>query len=276
MRICNRKYIIYIILSFGLLFSCNKRPEGVLSEDKMIDLMVDIQLAEAYYHTSGGPTERIPREVLIESVLAKHGVTHEELDSTVSYYGKNMDEYYSMYEKVEKRLKARNKGLKDEEEKTENDIWPYNRFTAFFPNQTNEGLLFSIPGDMIEKGSALEWKMRLSSMEGTEILLGVEYEDGSATLNKRSAAGSTALQIDLQTDTALTAKRIFGFVSVSENSRPLWADSIRLIKTEFDSMAYSNIRIQTRIGKPIKKPESVIKDMEGSVVSDTVNRDLLL
>lgn len=269
-----RRFLPIVFFGLVLLGGCDKRPEGVLSEDKMVDLMTDIQLADAYYHASGPSSERIDKSILTESVLKKHGVSHAELDSTLSYYGKNMDEYYKLYEKVEKNLRARNNsGMEGDSYDEANDLWPYSRFAALLSNQLSNGITFSIPAEGITPGNSIEWGMRLSQADGVEITLGAEYEDGSASLMKKTPGSSRNPSVTLQTDTALQLKRIFGTLTLSRNSLPLWADSIRLVKTDYDSLTYSNMRNQKFVGKPVRKPVvSRIEEMEGPVVADTVNR----
>ena len=42
------KYMSTTILLAILATGCSKRPKGILSEDKMVAVMADIQIAEAY------------------------------------------------------------------------------------------------------------------------------------------------------------------------------------------------------------------------------------
>lgn len=230
-----------------MLPGCNKRPDGILSENEMVDLLTDLQMAEAYFNTKG-PGSNIERNTLVEAVLKKHNVTHGQLDSTLVYYGRNLDDYSKLYQKVEKNLKAENNRL--EESEAANDIWPYSHFTSIFPNQMSDGVTFSMPASGIEKGSALEWKMRLSSSYGGEGLLGVEYENGMTSYLKKNLSGGTSLKINIQTDTAMVAKRIFGSIRMPDLNYPVWADSISLIRTDLDSLNYNQIRQQHSIYKP--------------------------
>lgn len=261
-----RRASIAGLLTLALLAGCDKRPKGVLSQDEMVSLLTDVEMADAYYNTAA-PGERIDRRTLLASVMEKHGITQEEMDSTTAYYGRNIDEYALIYEKVGANL--RKKTGKEETAVASDDIWPYARFAAFMPNGLGEGITFTFPAEDLERGSALEWGMRLTSTEGADVTLGVEYEGGLASYIKRSATGSKTLKVNLQTDTALQAKRIYGILHVPTASMPVWADSIRLIKTEFDSLNYSKIRQQHRIYPPLPKP--LPEKVEGSVVADTVN-----
>lgn len=256
--------LVPLALGVALALSgCHKRPEGVLGEDEMVDLMADMQLAQAYYNTTAHTPGGREKDLLMESVMEKHGVSRAQLDSTVAYYGRNMDEYHAMLGKVEKKLRERSG--QEVEDIPEDDIWPYSRFAALFPGQTSDGLIFSMPAEEVEPGDGIDWRMRLTSPEGVEIMMGIEYEDGTTSLIKKSAAGNRSLQVRLIADTALTTKRIFGAMTAPQASMPLWVDSIRLVKTDYDSLEYPKIRSQKRIAPPGRRvppgrPETVSRD----------------
>lgn len=254
----------------GLTGSCNRRPEKVLDEDKMVDLMVDMQLAEAYYTTHNGPTDRMDKEALTASVLKKHGVTQEELDSTIVYYGKNIDDYYRLFAKVEEKLKGRTQSGRHAEEvqQIEDDIWPYGPFTMVMANQATDGIIFSMPVANLTPGIKLEWKMRLTTPDGVEGMLGVEYENGISALKKQNAGSTPAFSIPLQTDTAQRIKRVFGVLTVPDGIKPLWVDSIRLVKTDFDSLEYYAIRQQKSIYRPVPKPVATADSIADSIADE--------
>lgn len=251
-----RRFTWFLILVSLVLaaVSCSDRPKDVLSESEMVDLLTDMALAEAYSSSSGSRSEG--REALLEAVLKKHGVTQAQLDSTLEYYGRNIDEYDKIYEKVEKNLQAKNSTQGEEQAKEVNDIWPYGKFAAFLPGQMSDGITFSFPSSEIDKGSRLEWGMRLTQTEGTEMMLGVEYDDGTLSMYKNNPRGNS-VKVGLQTDTAKTVKRLFGVMTARNGMRPFWADSIRLLKEPFDSMVYSKVRTQNKAGVLLQKPKQI-------------------
>lgn len=251
-------------LNFALMISlfalylcgCQKSQKDVLSEDKMVKVLTDIELADAYFNTTVPGPGRPKREDLIAAVLEKHGVSESQLDSTVVYYGKNMDEYYSLYEKVEKNLRLKSGNIVED---TGEDIWPYSSFAFFGDNQWTDGIIFSFPAKDLMPGNSLEWKLRMTSPESFEVVLGGEYENGMVTYNKKNSTGRN-VQISLQTDTAYKIKRIFGSLNIPRSSYPIWADSIQLNKTEFDSLTYSKINTQRKQYRPVPKPKEETND----------------
>lgn len=280
--------IVLAVAFIGVLFlgSCEKRPDGVLSEGEMVDLLTDLQLAEAYYSTSPTGARNTDRRMLEESVLKKHGVTRAQLDATLAYYGRNIDDYTKLYTKVEKKLRAQSGAGGSESVQSADDIWPYGRHAVIMPNQMSNGITFSIPAENIKPGNILELGMNLTSADGVEIMLGVEYEDGTSSLFRKTASGNKSLKVSLQTDSVMTAKRIFGVMTAPTRSMPLWTDSIRLTKSEFDSGEYSKINMQHTVRKPLtkkekEKRESIEKENQESEDKEVpepvkINRDTMI
>lgn len=257
---CGKISIASCLFALAALSACEKRPEGVLSEDKLIDVMADMEMADAYYNTGGSVHHRISKDVLNASVLEKHGVTQAEIDSTVAYYGRNIDDYYKIYAKVEDKLRKSSRGGDMRLTEEENNIWPYADYAMVFANQTSDGIVFSLPSTGEGKGEVLEWRMRLSNPEGVEGMLGVEYDNGNSSIIKRNAVGNKSFVLTLQTDTAREVNRIFGYMKTAKENMPMIADSIRLIKMEYDSLNYSKIFQQRTIKAPVRKPVEASPD----------------
>lgn len=274
MRRLPSRYITAAALLFIILmaWSCEKRPKNVLSEDETIELLADLQLAEAYSSVPSAQGHAGNNLNLQESVLAAHGVTQEEFDATLAYYGRNIDDYYKLYDKVEKRLKKRgekvsNKGI--ETEGSADDLWPYSQFAYISKASTTNGFKFSIGGENLTPGERVEWKVRLTSNDMVEGVLGFEYNDGSISYSKRSSSGNKNLNIILQSDTIKPIKRIYGYITVPQRTLPVWADSIQLLKHPYLEEEYSKIRLQQNMSRPGKKPAEVPK-VENTEKKDSI------
>ena len=255
------RFFVYISLAL-VFFSCGdgEKPHEALSEEKMVDILTDLELADAYYNMnpSGG---RLDKKSLVEAITTKHGVTSEQYDSTIAYYGRNIDSYYALYDKVGIRLQKKNQKKGSEIRNDEDDIWPFSPFSRLNGNQASEGLIFSIPADGVESGDQIEWKMRLTDVDGVEILLGVEYLEGVNSLFRKSAAGNKNLKISIQTDSTMMPKRIYCVLSVPLGiHKTIWADSIQLLKKDFAPAEYSRIRSQKTIYPPLLQEITEKKD----------------
>ena len=100
---------ISMLLVLALVFaSCDRTPRGVLSKKQMADLIVDLQLADAYIDTHiadyGSDSSKM---VLKQSIFKKHGITQEDYDSSLVWYAHNMEDYAKAYDKAIGKLKSR-------------------------------------------------------------------------------------------------------------------------------------------------------------------------
>lgn len=101
----NRNNILYTLLLFLVIITSCKKNEYVLSDSKMENILYDLYIGEAVIdnHNSGMRSEQFKRDYYL-SVLARNGVTEEQYDSSLVYYGQNIDDYYKIYDKVVARL----------------------------------------------------------------------------------------------------------------------------------------------------------------------------
>ena len=97
--------LLTIVMS---LLSCGRTPHGVMSVNEMADLIVDLQLAEAYIDNHIGEyTSDSSKLVLKQSVFKKHGITQEDYDSSLVWYSHNMEDYIKAHDKAIGKLKER-------------------------------------------------------------------------------------------------------------------------------------------------------------------------
>lgn len=96
-----------VVLVFVLL-SCSHedgaRPE--IKKDKLVDVLVDIHLTDGYLTYSGSRIEhnRDRIEGAYSYVFRKHDITPKQFGNTMKYYGRHMDEYELLYNKVIEKL----------------------------------------------------------------------------------------------------------------------------------------------------------------------------
>lgn len=212
------------------MVACKNRPKGVISDDKMVDIMVDLKLAEAYVaNYPGSPTDSLGY-LLSEDILSKHGVSRADFDSTVVWYGRNFDRYAALSEKIEKRLASKQKDFVGEQTAVEGiELWPYSKQIIISKLGASDGLFFSLDAPPLHPGEALMWKMRMNTPADGRLMLGVDYADGSTNYITQATRGQNQLEITLSTDTALEVKRAFGYLHTDSRFMPLLLDSVTLI-----------------------------------------------
>lgn len=253
--------------------SCSSRPDHVLGNDEMSRYMADLQLAEAYSQSPGAELPDSIRRHLSDAVRERHGISPEDLDSTLSWYGRNMDEYFKMLEATRKIIagrRARDLGQMAAADQG-NDLWPYGMMSMLSPYGVEDGMTFHIPAEGVDMGEIITWRMRLSSPVDAELLIGVDYADGGTVMARKSFYSTRSIYVDLLTDTARRAGRIFGTLTVDREKMPLWVDSLSLRHLPFDSTRYYLERTQTRFWPPAHSVAA--KDFPPSGIEESVITD---
>lgn len=240
----------------------------------MVQLIADMEVAEGYFQNCDQDDyTNMDRLGVLQYILDKHHLTKAEFDSTMTWYGRNIDDYQRLCYKVDEELTRRQKRISGAivEEEVIADMWPYPRHFAMNTLSASDNLIFSIKPSELLSGDRINWKMKfLNSPEGN-IMMGVEYEDGSSAYSYQTMSGLEKIDMSLQTDTARRVKRVFGNLRVIPRGREtLWIDSVSLSRLPFDSTLYYKSFSQRRLGvpkRPVKKVEkdSVAKDDDEAI-----------
>ena len=234
--------IIFFVLS--LLAGCSKRPKGVLSEDKMVNLLVDMEIAEAYVNTqmSASSDEKIK---IGKQVLALHGVTEESLDTTLAWYGRNMDEYSELFEKVDKEIEKRREKYTDvpgQKPRASDNLWPYSEHLIISPLSGQEVYTFTLMSPETNKGDIIKMSFSLPNNTTLKGTLGVEYNDGYGEANIVNYSSKKNVEFALQTDSSKKVSKIFGILDVKDIKNPVYLDSIKIETEPIDSLSYRSKR----------------------------------
>lgn len=256
------KIVIFILAIIIICFSsCRENKTKPIPEKEMVSLLVDMQLAEAYASTKiHGRDAGEERKKLGEAVLAKHNLTQEQVDTTLSYYGRNIDDYSELFAKVDIEIEKRKKKLMqkpqgENQEYSETDLWPYGRHGIISDLGVTDGWIFSIHDPDMKKGDRLAWSLYLPNMTNMKGNLGVEYADGTSESVSMVNTSGSKIEITLHTDTSKNVNRIYGqLIAKDTKVFPVYADSIQLIKLPFDSIEYRKQKSQKRFGS-LRIPE---------------------
>jgi len=84
-------------------------PEGTLQESKMIDILIDIHLAEAFVSTEILEANQAKElfKIYEDSIFKVHSVSKERYYQSHGYYTKNTDKFKLIYGVVVDSLSAR-------------------------------------------------------------------------------------------------------------------------------------------------------------------------
>ena len=105
-------YVAMLLVSVTLT-GCSNRPDNVLSTHDMAAVLADIHEAEGVieqdYNNYKGDSAKI---TLRQSVYLKHGIDAATMDTSLAWYGYNIDKYQEVYEEVIDILDKRLAGIK--------------------------------------------------------------------------------------------------------------------------------------------------------------------
>jgi hypothetical protein len=121
--------ILTVSLIALVLLSCSNRPSDVISQKKMVEVLYDIQLAQAVYSDYSRKIDtNDKKQALINDVLDKHKITQAQLDSSMLWYSDNIRLYMEINDSVSNRLKktrdAFNAQINSRKTRTDYDILP--------------------------------------------------------------------------------------------------------------------------------------------------------
>lgn len=143
-----QRSIIYIIILIVVsMASCSRRPAYVISEKKMVDVLYDIQLAQAVFRSNNEFASDNRKDALVEGILKKHNITQAELDSSLVWYSDNIQVYLAINDSVASRLRAgsdRMIALKNEQYTKVRDWSNYIIPPFYYLTESTPTMVFSI------------------------------------------------------------------------------------------------------------------------------------
>ncbi len=99
------KQLLFCILLLSLI-GCNEtqapKPKDLIPQDKMIEVLVDIHVADAVVEHKYGADHPNPAltSALYKKIYINHGITAEQYKTSYKYYEMEPDMMNKMYDKV--------------------------------------------------------------------------------------------------------------------------------------------------------------------------------
>jgi len=119
---------ILFILLLPMLFSCYHEnqatievPDHLLSEEEMIDVITDVQLADGAitYRRTRRIEQKNFRKSAYEQIFSTYGINAKILNENLNYYNSNPKQMELIYEKVLAKLSRIEGEIKDEAKKAD-------------------------------------------------------------------------------------------------------------------------------------------------------------
>ena len=244
-----------ILILVCLAASCSRVPKHIISEKQMRVVLYDMQLAEAFVETNNESYRTSDERLSVyDAVFAKHNITQAEYDSSLIWYGKNMDIYMSVYNMVLKDVNESIAALGDIKPnplsgdisaKDSVDVWIYNRSYTFKPERVFNALTFDIaPETPYSSGSSYvlslsAWGIPAGLKNKPRISISAVHTDTIISVNKEIAEDGLH-EIVLRTVATKRVARVYGHIMVNDAEglyHRIYLDDIRLMKYNYGSKA---------------------------------------
>lgn len=220
-----------LFLAFSLTACKVKRPETVLPDATMENVLYD-------YHIAKAMGEEVPynesykRVLYLESVFKKHGITQADFDSSMVWFARNPEVLTKIYEKVNVRLKAERDGinhliaLRDNKPKTSLpgdsiDVWIGQHIYRLTGMPLDNKLTFTLPSDSnFHDRDTLRWSVRFrfhngapDSLHAPWIAMQVLYEKNDSVIGAIRRVQDAGIEtLTLFADTLGQIREIRGFI----------------------------------------------------------------
>ena len=236
-----------LIITLAVLLvsvACHRVPSYVIQPEEMAELMADVRMADAVVSVQNRdfPSEA-HKIALKQAVLEKHGVTAEQFDTSLIWYGHNIGRYQEVTDESIEILEARLKeaGAKAAGEAAMSvsgdsvDIWSGPQALVFNHRSPSEFVEFSFSNDRNwERGDVYTFRAHvINPAKAGHWNITAEYDDGAVEMitSNISQTEPKRQEISLYTDSTRTATRISGWMRIQPDAhRPAILDSISLTR----------------------------------------------
>lgn len=242
-----RKSTIFFTLFLLMLtvFSCSRTPSGVIKEKKMKHVIVDMKIAEAMIDfNSNIYRDSLTRDRLFQSVFKKHKITQAEYDSSLLWYGRNLEIYMSVFDQAVKEIDdylALNKsddvevisaGMEDSV-----NMWPYKSRYTISSIDMSPLFVFTIkPKTYFDGETTFEfetqvWGMHSGIQSYPELYICLQQRDTMVYLTEPIRKNGT-FRVSLEGSPSYPIQKIYGYIykKPEPTFHKIYLDTISLIK----------------------------------------------
>jgi len=241
-----------VVVAAVALTACEPSiPEQYIQPGDMEDIIYDYFLSQgmSYQRSTGGPTlQDYRKELYLDALLKKHGVSRADFDSSLVYYYTRADRFVKITRRVQERMAEdaleQGASLGEVERFTTSltgdtaDVWESSRMFAFVPNTPYDRMQFSLRADTAyRKGDTFQLSFNSdfffeSGMKDAMAYMAVVLTNDSviATNTHFSTNGRMNVRLSLPEDK--TIKELKGFIHLGPGNDKPGASARRLIVSQ--------------------------------------------
>ena len=248
-----KKRDAFCLLGAALLMAaCSGVPSGVIPPERMARLMADLEIAESVVETEPAKFRGDSlKKTLLQSVYLRNGVTSEEVDSSMMWYGRHIVRYKDVVARTVEilqddeeqarvaagRASGRNSAIGGMTADGDSvDVWNLSRLWRLSRTSPASIVRFNLsrdrnwePGD----GDELRFKT-VGAVNPVEVSLAAECQLGKRVFINERRRGNGWHSVRLQLDSAATASQLYGTLTyLTSGPETVYLDSITLIRTHW-------------------------------------------
>ncbi len=111
-----KKVIVFLLPVLLCLAACrhDERPADVMTHEQMISFLADAYLLEGFYAVETQYRyDALTPEVLhsYDSILTVHSLTRDDVERSLDYYTRHLDEYQAIHEEVVAHLETQRENI---------------------------------------------------------------------------------------------------------------------------------------------------------------------
>lgn len=225
-----KKLCFFFILMLTVMACKVKRPDGVIAESQMEELLYDYHLARSMGDNLP-VSDNYKKALYIQSVFQKYDVTQAEFDSSMVWYTRHTDILAKIYEKINDRLKEEQASInhmvaiRDKKSPVSQpgdsvELWFMEQVSCLTNAQDNNKISFVIPADVNSQDrDALVWKASFfypskagKAMPETYMAMQMIYRNDSVITSSRKITRSGEQEVRLQSDTLGALREVRGYI----------------------------------------------------------------
>lgn len=234
-----------------LLSSCSHTPKGIIPEKKMRDVLIDMEMAEIIINENPDVYMSLDKKkALFRSVFEKHHLTEAEYDSSLMWYGRNIDIYMQVYDRAIEEVDERIKDMGDMQVEAFDapyadsiNVWVDKKYYVFFPKAVSNMVVFDLkPVEPYSADSRFVWEMQfwgLSSDKKQYIELNLRVDQMDTTVMAKAEINTDGLhRLTLHGIPDKPVERIYGYIRMKSSIVPyrkIYIDGLRLTKYRTES-----------------------------------------
>lgn len=252
------------ILCIILLTGCNRVPDYVIPPDDMAEVMADMHIAETVVENNYRNFNTDSAKMLVkQSILAKHGYTLEQLDTSFIWYGANLGTYSEVYDEtiaiLEDRIAengAEALRLLNDMKGDSLDIWTLPRFLVVTQESPSDFIKFSYNDTTaFGRGDMFTLRAKFTNVSGSpKWTLASDYTDGSFEVLSLQLSGEGWHELTFYPDSLKTPVNVYGSINFNVGRGAMVIDSIQFLVKPLNRLSYPQRYRQRRFDFASKYP----------------------